>query len=354
MLQRQSPGKADSLKALAKARFNREFTAAEEKLLAGAGLGQFAYCGPNSDRKDPLNDPGKAEKSKRNRGWGRNREIAADLIRWLCVDRKANEQVDPSGLQIQAAKIIGYLDLAFVMLPFPIRLWNCALTWGAYLNQVEIPEFDLGGSWTKAIVGDSAIVKGSVVLDDGFHANGEVNLVGAQIGGSLGCDGGTFNKPDGYVKGGVFLRNGFHADGKVNLMGAQIGGNLECDGGTFNKPDGYALHADGAVVKGGVFLGNGFHADGDVRLLGAQIGGSLDCDGGTFNKPDGDALNADSAKVSGSVFLRGGFNAKGYVDLTDAHIDRDLICIEGILRDATLDLRGATVSGIRDNRNSWP
>jgi len=295
MLQRQSPGKADSLKALAKAHFNREFTAAEEKLLAGAALGQFAYCGPNSDPKDPLNDPSKGEKSERNPGWGRNREIAADLIRWLCVDRKANEQVDPYGLRIQAAKITGDLDLAFVILPFPIRLWNCTLTRDAYLNQVEIPQFDLQGSWTKAIFGYSAIVKGSVFLNDGFHADGEVRLLGAQIGGDLDCNGGTFNKPDGYalnaeravVKGDVFLQNGFHADGEVNLVGAQIGGNLECSGGTFNKPDGYALHADGAVVKGDVFLQNGFHADGEVRLLGAQIGGDLDCNGGTFNKPDG-------------------------------------------------------------------
>jgi hypothetical protein len=383
MMQSQAQEKADSLKALANAFFHRQLTTAEEKLLEGAALGQVAHCGPSPDPKDRLNNPRNAEKSERSPGWKRDREIDADLIRWLSVYRKANEQVDPRGLQIQAAKITGNLDLADLLVPFPIGLRNCALNEDANLVQVQIPRLDLGGSWIKAIAGDGAIVKGGVFLNDGFHADGEVQLPGAQIDGDLVCKGGTFNNPEGYaltaygavVKGNVFLSEGFQAYGEVNLSGARVGGSLECSGtfsgevtlpgaqidgdlvckgGTFKNPEGYALTAYGAVVKGNVFLSEGFHADGRVNLLNAQIGANLECEGGIFNNAGGDALFAGGANVSGAVFLSEGFNAKGTVSLYSAHIDGDLICKGGILRDATLDLRDAKVSRIRDDENSWP
>ena len=363
MPQTQSQEKAGSLEALAQAQFPyREFTAAERKLLASAPKGKVAVCGPNSDPKDPANDPSKAERSEGNRGWGREREIGADLIRWLCTDHRAKELVDPSGVHIQGAKITGELRLDYAIVPFPISLARCALTEDASLVLVEIPQIDLEGAWTKSIDADHAIVKGGVFLVNGFHADGEVRWLGARIGGSLECGGGTFNNPGGYalsadraiVNGGVFLQNGFHAHGKVRWPGAQIGGDLYCDGGTFDSPRGDALNVENAGVKGNLFLSGEFSAQGEVSLLGAQIGGDLECTGGTFHNPEGVALNVEHTVVKGNVFLRNGFGAQGTVSLMDAHIEGRLDCTRAALKEATLDLRDAKAYYLQDDHDHWP
>jgi len=78
-----------------------------------------------------------------------------------------------------------------------------------------------------------------------------VQLRSAHIGGNLECDGGKFHNPavanvagsgraliaeGAKVAGAVHLRNGFAAEGTVWLSGAEIAGSLECDGGKFQNP----------------------------------------------------------------------------------------------------------------------
>jgi hypothetical protein len=72
----------DNLEALARARFG-DLSQAELKLLRAAPKGEMAWCGPSAKNDDPANDPAKADE------WAHEREIRADLIRWLCVDRLA-------------------------------------------------------------------------------------------------------------------------------------------------------------------------------------------------------------------------------------------------------------------------
>jgi hypothetical protein len=102
------------------------------------------------------------------------------------------------------------------------------------------------------------------------------------------------------VRGDVFLNNGVSAEGEVRLLGAQIGGSLECGGSAFKNPGGDALSADRANVKGSVFLNDGFSAEGEVRLLGAQIGGDVDCSGGKFSR-----VRVQRAAIAGGLFWRG-------------------------------------------------
>jgi hypothetical protein len=127
------------------------------------------------------------------------------------------------------------------------------------------------------------------------------------------------------IKGGVFLRDGFTATGTVRLVGAQIGGSVECNGAILkdtrsgNEHVG-ALVCDRAVVNGGVFLNESFTATGTVRLMGAQIGGDLECSGATLDGTNGTALAAESMTVAGTFFFRGLRSVKGVVSLVSAQV----------------------------------
>jgi len=60
-----------------------------------------------------------------------------------------------------------------------------------------MPLLYLLGSWTGAIVADGLKLEGDIFLNEGFHAEGAVRLLGATIGGDLLADGGTFKNPNG-------------------------------------------------------------------------------------------------------------------------------------------------------------
>jgi len=344
---------------------NEPLSEAEKELLRAAPKGEFAWCGPSRRDDDPENDPSKAGQ------WGPERTLRAALLRWLCVDRQARELVDPKGLQVFAAKISGDLDLSFVAVPFPLGLGRCRLVEDADLQYVEIPALNLRGSWVRRLAADGARVKGGLFLRDGFYAEGEVRLLGAEIGGTLDCVDGAFKNPAKTdvpgsgkalnadrmkVTGSVFLRDGFSAEGEVRLLGAEIGGGLDCERGTFKNPaktdvpgSGKALNADRIKVTGSVFLGDGFRSEGEVRLLGAEIGGDLNCVRGTFKNPaqkdvggSGKALSADGMKVTGSVVLSDGFQAEGEVRLLGAGIGGNFQCDRSTFKNpAQKDVEGS-------------
>jgi hypothetical protein len=348
MMPKGSGRPVDDLEALARARFP-DLSQAELKLLRAAPKGEVAWCGPSRKDDDPANDPAKADE------WGHEREIRADLIRWLCVDRDAASAVDPKGIQVHAARITGALDLSFVSVAFPLLMWRCRLTEDADLTSTDLPALNLAGSRVRSVTADGANVKGGIFLRDGFSAEGEVRLAGAQIGGGLDCSGGTLKNGAGEalsadgatVKGSVFLRYGFSAEGEVRLLGARIEGDLDCSGGTFKNPGKNALSFHKAKVEGGVYLGGGFAAGGQVGLLGAQIRRDLDCTAGTFKNPHKRALSADQAAVGGSVFLKDGFSAEGEVRLLGAQIGGNVDCGRGTFKNAGGDALRANGAGVR-------
>jgi hypothetical protein len=310
---------ADDLEALARRRFGK-LSEAEERLVRAAPEGEVATCGPNSDDKSPAND------------WESEREIRAELMRWLCVDREASKRIDPRGIQVYAAKITNKLDLSRATVPFPLRFSRCRLATDADLSYVTIPELNLDGSSTGSLRANGADVRGNVFLRDGFSADGEVALMGAQIGGNLECRGGTFKQAltaDRIKVEGDVVLSRLSAEGEVRLIAAQIGSELNCSNGNFKNPGHTALYAEGARVEGAVLMGDGFHAEGDVVLVGAQLGEGLTCKGGTFSR-----LDLRLATVKG-IFIWSVINRKNG-------------------RNTELDLMNASVGSIVDDEASWP
>ena len=91
------------LEDLARLKFtDPPLSVAEEKVVRNAPDGKDADC----------RDLGGGDEPEKADTWPASRNVRADLIRCLCVDREAREQVDPKGVRIQGARIKGRLDLS--------------------------------------------------------------------------------------------------------------------------------------------------------------------------------------------------------------------------------------------------
>ena len=161
-------------------------------------------------------------------------------------------------------------------------------------------------------------VSGYVFLRS-IKAVGQVQFLNAQIGRNLECNGGTIVNPiqkdlpgsgvafladDLTVKGSLFFSDGFKANGEVRLLDAHVGGTFGCEGGSFTSPSredlpgsGRALSADRIHVGGSVFLGRGVTAIGEVRLPRAEIDGQLACNDGNFQRATVDITDVSACTL---------------------------------------------------------
>jgi hypothetical protein len=240
-------------------------------------------------------------------------EVRAQLIRWLCVTREAKVLIDPCGIQVRCARVTGQLNLDYADVPFPIALCNSVLSEPASMICIRVPDLAFSGSSTRAVRMDSAFVANSVYLDFGFQANGEVSLLGAQIGRDLQCSAGTFiNKGDVAIYGD----------------GLNVGGHVH-----FRAEKGH----DGTPVP--------FRAEGSVRLHSARIAGDLDCTGGEFSNLEGGnrgrSIHLGPAIIKGTTFFRAGVGSQR----DDA---------PKFLSDGIIDLRGAATGSLWDDKSCWP
>lgn len=105
--------------------------------------------------------------------------------------------------------------------------------------------------------------------------------MGATIGGQLSCRNGSFENAGGHalnadgirVGGSVIFDEGFHAQGAVRLVGATINGQLACQGGSFENAGGEALLLQGAQISDALFWTElAKPPEGDVDLAAAQVG----------------------------------------------------------------------------------
>ncbi|MDZ7862858.1 hypothetical protein [Acidovorax sp.] len=265
--------------------------------------------------------------------------VRATFVRFLLLGGDEQAPVHERGVQLRGAFVEGSLDLHGCCIPANVSLSHCRFEGHIYAKDARVDGlFSLHGSHlARGLIADRFRCSAGVFLRSGFNAQGEVNLLGAVIGGNLDCSGGQFEVEDGDalsldgadVKGAVSLSNGFKTTGKVRLLSAHVGGQLDCRGGLFEVSEGYALAADGIDVKGNVLMSDGFKAAGEVRLLGAQIGGNLDCREGQFLVGAGDAVSLDGAEVKRVVSLSNGFRATGLVRLLGVQIGGNLDCTGG-------------------------
>jgi len=313
--------------------------------------GEFAIAGTSSAPLDPSNDPARAGE------WSHDRDVRAELIRWLAIDDSASAHVDPGGFHLLGARIVGPINLSHVRVPFSLVMRRCAIGDRIVLTATELPHLNLNGSYIAEIDGKGLIVHSDLDLADGFHAAGEVRLENTKLDGDLNCGGGSFH---------------------------YSASSLSQFAGPF-KP---ALIADDSTIGGEMNLGFGFRAEGAILVRTASVAGSLDLGGARLSNPNNSAFRGVGSSF-GAVFVAppkflnfGNFEANGVVDFTnsrtkgflflqgrfqgaagDGHglvaaamtVDGPLVLQNLNLENgAILDLSGAHATFLIDDEKSWP
>jgi hypothetical protein len=353
--QSPSPSRERSgLAALAAQKFPN-LTRCERAVLEFADLkttthGDPPACGPSSQFDDPSNDPKNAAQ------WDHQRDLRAELIRWLFVDPDATRQIDPGGVAALGARVVGNLDLSNVHAPFGLTLGRCAIPEFIAVGGADIGSLTLSGSHTGEIIAGGSHVRGGVFLDQGFEASAPVFFGNSRIGSDFNAAGGSFKhsktqgdapwdaeKPALFlgaarVQGPIWLSAGFTADGAVDVNGVTCDG-LFCYGGKFINPGNIALTASAANVSGIVALGSAgkwhaIEANGLVQFNSARIGALFYADGATFTGKSTElhGLQAGTMSVGAAFVWR------------QIHLENG----------AVLDLGSATVNGLVDDEQSWP
>ncbi|HKN02299.1 MAG TPA: hypothetical protein VJX23_17440 [Candidatus Binataceae bacterium] len=348
-----SAAPALELLKLAEGEFSN-LTPAETALLKFAGSlrsepGGFAAAGPSGKPDDPSNDPAHAD------NWGKEREVRAELIEWLCVDESAKKLV-PRGIRLLGARITGKLDLAHVTIPFALTLRNCSIGERMTFENMALPQLDLSGCYTGEIDAENIVIHGNLLMND-LHASGGASFPNSTIGGNLLARGSHFThskvEAEGLglgnmaldaggaqIRGVVEFCCGFEADGAVNLANAAIGSDMIFTGGTFNGANDVAIDANAANFSSAAFLGThplitgyrGVHVNGLVQMRVMRA----------------NALVVQDATFSGAPNEQHGF------DLRSSSV-RIFVWLNVTLnRGAIVDLSGASLGSLIDEPRRWP
>jgi hypothetical protein len=312
--------------------------------------GEIAIAGTSANYDDPSNDPAHADK------WDAQRDIRASLIRWLCSDPEATPRVDPDGIRVIGARMVGLLNLSNIRTQFPIALRKSAIPGRTLLTGAHLNSLDLSGSYIGEISGHGLNADRDVIFADGFHASGEVNLNNAKVGVFINFTGGHFRHSavpidpleaggdvalslvNLSVGGGIDMCTGFESDGMVSCDNVRIGMDLHLYGGSFHNPGKEAFRAEAATIEGDVLLNFYYdhpaHINGIVQFNAARINSNFFAERVKFN--------GASKEIHGLSL--GGATIRGALELVDDEFPNG----------AVLDLSGTTVGTVIDSERAWP
>ncbi len=230
----------------------------------------------------------------------------------------------------------------------------------------------------------NAEIKADSVDRKCFISMGAVRMPGVRIRKDLDCTGAKLKVENqealiaegAEIGGNVFLRGDFTSSGRIDLDNARISGNLDCSGASLQVKEGEALSADCAEIGGNAFLREAFTSSGLINLRGARIMGDLNCSRAKLGAAGDVALNANRAEIGGNLFLRQEFESSKRISLHSTKIGGQLsfagakvaeiscrnlrlsgdlawVAIE-VTDKTSLDLVGARIKRLRDDRKSWP
>lgn len=237
---------------------------------------------------------------------GKRGQVDAAFIRRCCLELK--EQIDPRGLNVRNAVIVGSLDLAGLEVPFPLRFDGCGFESAPVLHGAQLHELSL-----------AACDRLPGLLANGVRVQRDLDLSGSRITGGYSTSASTSKRS------------------AIWLCESSIGGRLLCVDTVIHADGERSIQADRMHVGGTVRLLHKFTAVGEIRLLGVRIDGSLDLTGAQIESATGPALDLGDSIIGGSLFLISDTAGRrpvirGRVDMGSARISGQLL-----IRNATLE-----------------
>jgi hypothetical protein len=261
-------------------------------------------------------------------------EVRAELLRFLMLGGAQDVRPHEKGVRVSGGWISGILDLEGCRIPRDIGLKDCRFEAAPVMRSAIIDNLFLDGSVLPGLLADRLDARGDVTLL-GTTVSGPIELAGARIGGWFEADGSAVDggavaiAAPGLAARGVHLR-GATLKGGLNLEGARLVAGVEAQGMSLDHADGVALEADSLETGSNVILRRA-RITGKTNLKGCLVRGDLDGLGATFSNPGGDALDLGRADVEGGFLLREGASVVG-----------------------TLDMTGARIGTLHDDRDAWP
>jgi hypothetical protein len=267
-------------------------------------------------------------------------EIRAPLLRLLIIGGTAECGLHPSGVILVGAHITENLDLRFTKTRGQCTLDACLFDETPSFAQTKLTQLSLERSKLPGIFAQGINVRGDLFLRN-LIAEGTVDLMGAEIGGQLECEGARLTGVENIAflaqsaNIGASIRfSSVIAKGLIDISGARVKAQLDCTGAEIDggiDQNGYQLRSLQAqrFSSGESVHLNRLRTTGTVSFNGAKIGGQLNLssailDGGLgkFSKRLR-ALNAQGAKIVDDLVLFEA-SAVGTVDLNAAEIGGQL------------------------------
>ncbi|MFS8103142.1 hypothetical protein LFM09_39045, partial [Lentzea alba] len=276
--------------------------------------------------------------------------VRAELIRELLLGRHG--ELDPRGVQLQAARIKGTFDLDYVTASVGLFLHDCVVDEPVEARYAHLRALTISGGQCAGLQAGGVHIDGDLHLDGGLRVDGKrkdglIVLIGGDIGGDLSLEDVEVTNTAGaavqaeriHVNGSVFVREdvritGAGWQGAVNLMSAHIAGDVELSGVRITNPTGPALNADDAHIQSFIVLEKGLRAVGHTRtsavtLSNANLAMDITLASAEITNKNGCGFDASSSKVGGSVTLRtkvkiNGHSLDGAIDLAGSRIDGEL------------------------------
>ncbi|HEV7203113.1 MAG TPA: hypothetical protein VGN18_00815 [Jatrophihabitans sp.] len=249
------------------------------------------HRGPRSPGARPTYDPSQV--------------VRADVIRRLLLGR-LGAPLDPHGVRIRGARIVGPLDLENVESRIQLSIADCLFENGVVLRDASLGSVSIQDSVVESTRDTHTLDARGLAVSTLLLAGTTVRAVGE------GC-------PLVLISARVTNR--------LDLSGVRLEGH---------DADGVSLFGDGLVVGGGLHAGvrddRPFVSGGAVRLLGGAITGQFDLSGAHLagHDGDGDSLLADRLRVDGDAVLAAPadgarrFRTSGAVSIPGAHVTGEL------------------------------
>jgi hypothetical protein len=203
---------------------------------------------------------------------GVKRAVQAAVLRKCCHQLK--DQIDPRGLRLDNAVVLGCLDLAGLAVPFPLRFDGCEFDSAPVVEGAEL--FELALTSCPRLPG---------LLGNGLRLRRDLDLSQSRVAGAHWTSASTSKRS------------------AIWLCESEIGGRLLCVDTTIDGQGGRSIQADRIHVGGAVRLIHQFNSLGEIRLMGAHVNGSIDLTGALIESSDGPAIDLEDATIGGSVFL---------------------------------------------------